>query len=197
MEQIVLASDNAGKLEEMIALLERLPVQVRAQGAFGITSADETGETFVDNALLKARHAAEASGLPAIADDSGLVVHALDGRPGVFSARYAGPNATDTENVDKLLDEMAQRADRAAYFHCALVFVRSAVDAQPLIAEASWHGEIARERRGSGGFGYDPVFYVPERGCHSAELTAADKNGLSHRGQALARLTELLTAEYL
>lgn len=197
MEQIVLASDNAGKLEEMSALLGALPVQVRAQSAFGITSADETGETFVDNALLKARHAAEASGLPAIADDSGLVVRALDGRPGVFSARYAGANATDAENVDKLLDEMAQRADRAAYFHCALVFVRSASDAQPLIAEASWHGEIARERRGSGGFGYDPVFYVPERGCHSAELTAADKNRLSHRGQALARLTELLTAEYL
>ena len=197
MEQIVLASDNAGKLKEMSALLEGLPVQLLAQGALGITSADETGETFVDNALLKASHAAEASGLPAIADDSGLVVHALGGRPGVFSARYAGPDATDAENVDKLLGEMAQHADRAAYFHCALVFVRSAADAQPLVAEASWHGEIANDRRGSGGFGYDPVFYVPERGCHSAELTAADKNRLSHRGQALARLTELLTAEYL
>lgn len=194
--KIVLASDNVGKLREFHALLDDVPVEVVAQGTLGISSAEETGRTFIDNALLKARHAAAESGFPAIADDSGIAVNALDGRPGVFSARYAGPAATDEDNVDKLLAELDGVTDRSAYFHCALVYVRSGDDPDPIIAEASWHGEIAAARRGSGGFGYDPVFYLPELDCHSAELPAAEKNRRSHRGQALKKLITNLRTVY-
>lgn len=180
----------------MRALLADLNLDVISQGELGVSPPEETGSTFVENALLKARYASEETGLPAIADDSGLVVAALDGRPGIFSARFAGQQASDAENVDKLLEELRGSEDRAAYFHCAVSFVRSGDDPQPLVAEASWHGRIAVERRGSGGFGYDPVFYVPETQCHSAELDATDKNQRSHRGQALKLLLTLLRAEY-
>ena len=180
----------------MRVLLAGLGFDVVAQGELGVSPPEETGSTFSENALLKARYASGETGLPAIADDSGLVVAALDGRPGLYSARYAGENASDTENVDKLLRELGDSDDRAAYFHCAVSFVRSSDDREPLVAEASWHGSIARARRGSGGFGYDPVFFVPETGCHSAELDAEDKNRRSHRGQALKQLYALLSAEY-
>ena len=180
----------------MGVLLADLELDVVAQGDLGVSPPEETGSTFAENALLKARYASSETGLPAIADDSGLVVAALDGRPGVYSARYAGEGATDTENVDKLLRELGDRDDRAAFFHCAMSFVRRGDDPAPLLTEASWHGRIAKERRGEGGFGYDPVFFVPDAQCHSAELDAADKNQRSHRGQALRQLLALLRDEY-
>lgn len=191
-ERIVLATGNRGKLKEMQALLAHLEIDVVAQSDLGVESPPETGSTFVDNALLKARHAAAVSGLPAMADDSGLVVRALDGRPGIYSARYAGEGASDEDNVDKLLAEMHGATDRAAYFHCALVLVTEADETAPLVVEASWHGEIATERRGEGGFGYDPVFIDPELERHSAELPAEVKNQRSHRGLALREMVEKL-----
>ena len=195
VERIVLATGNRGKLTEMRALLAGLEIDVVAQSDLGVESPPETGTTFVDNALLKAKHAAEVTGLPAMADDSGLVVRALDGRPGVYSARYAGEHASDEDNVDKLLDEMRAATDRAAYFHCALVLVNGPADADPTIVEASWHGEIAASRRGDGGFGYDPVFIDPELKRHSAELPADVKNARSHRGQALREMVDRLTQQ--
>ncbi len=194
VERVVLATGNRGKLEEMRALLADLAIDVVAQSDLSVESPPETGTTFVDNALLKARHAAEVTGLPAMADDSGLVVRALGGRPGVYSARYAGENASDEDNVDKLLREMLGAEDRAAYFHCALVLVSGPSDAKPIVVEASWHGEIAELRRGEGGFGYDPVFIDPELKRHSAELPAEVKNERSHRGQALKEMVERLQA---
>lgn len=189
---IVIATGNPGKLREIDVLLEGLGVRCSAQSEFGVEPGPETGDTFVANAIQKAVYAAAATGLPAIADDSGLVVDALDGRPGIFSARYAGPSASDEENVDKLLTEMENIEERAAHFHCAAVYVRGADDARPVVAEASWHGVISRERSGQGGFGYDPVFYLPELKCTSAELPAAQKNALSHRGMAFRALREQL-----
>lgn len=194
IDRIVIATGNPGKLRELDEMLGGLGIEVVAQSTLGIAPGAETGDTFVDNALQKARHAASLSGLPAIADDSGLVVEALDGAPGIYSARYAGPGASDEENVDKLLRELEPHDHRDAYFHCAAVFVRAADDPAPLVAEASWHGSISRARSGTGGFGYDPVFLVPELGRHSAELSAAEKNARSHRGKAVAALVEQLAA---
>jgi len=193
--RVVIATGNPGKLVELNEMLGGLGFEFVPQSDLGISSADETGTTFVANALLKARHAAAASGLAAIADDSGIVVDALAGRPGVYSARYAGSDASDQDNVDKLLVELGGVENRAAHFHCAAVFVRQANDPEPLIAEASWHGIISEAPCGSGGFGYDPVFFVPECGCTSAELSAERKNAMSHRGMAFGRLASLLEAE--
>lgn len=188
-----MASGNAGKIKEIARLLAHLDVNIVPQTGFGVSDADETGTTFAANAIIKARHAAVATGLPAIADDSGLAVDALDGRPGVYSARYSGPDATDASNIDKLLQELDGVVERGAAFHCVACFV-SSPDAEPLLASGSWRGEILTERRGTGGFGYDPVFLDPQSGKASAELSAAEKNARSHRGKALRGLAELLGA---
>ena len=194
-DTIVMASGNAGKIREIAKLLAHLDANIVPQTEFGVSDADETGTTFEENAIIKARHAAVATGLPAIADDSGLSVDALDGRPGVYSARYSGAGATDDSNIDKLLDELAgvPAAERGAAFHCVACFVASP-DAEPLLARGSWRGEILEERRGSGGFGYDPVFLDPESGRASAELSASEKNARSHRGKALRELAKRLGA---
>ena len=191
----VLATNNAGKVVELTALLEeaRLPIRVTAQSDLGVTAPPETASTFVENALQKARHAAEVTGLPAIADDSGLVVAALGGAPGVRSARFAGEGAGDAANVAKLLDLLAAHPhERAARFQCVLVALERPDDPAPLIASGSWAGEIARAPSGSGGFGYDPVFFDSKLGRTAAELSGAEKNRVSHRGAALRRLVELL-----
>ena len=195
-ERIVFASANAGKAREIKALLGDA-TEVVLQTELGIESIEETGKTFADNALLKARHAAECSGLPALADDSGLEVDALDGAPGVYSARYAGEDASDQDNLEKLLDAMLEVSDehRAARFTCVLALVRDVDDPDPLFASGHWEGSITREARGEGGFGYDPVFLDPESGLTSAELAPADKNARSHRGRALVELRELLGRE--
>ncbi len=196
-ERIVLASGNAGKLREIARLLSDLNVSVVAQSEFGVRDVEETGTTFTENALIKAIHAAAATGLPAIADDSGLVVAGLDGRPGVFSARYSGPDATDDSNIDKLLDEMRDLPDasRGAVFQCAACFAMPG-DLEPLIAEGQWRGQILHERRGEHGFGYDPVFFDPEADKSAAELSAEEKDARSHRGKALAVLLSLLRARF-
>ena len=191
----VLATSNRGKVAELSALLVNagLSLRITAQTELGVSSPPETGVTFVENALLKARHAARSTGLPAIADDSGLVVPALGGAPGVNSARYAGEEADDGANIAKLLDALApRRLDRSAQFYCALVALRHADDSAPLIATGSWTGTIAAVPRGRGGFGYDPVFLVPRLDRTAAELTPEEKNRLSHRGQALRGMVALL-----
>jgi XTP/dITP diphosphohydrolase len=190
-----MASGNRGKLREIARILADLSFTVVPQSDFNVSEADETGDTFVANALIKARHAAAATGLPAIADDSGLAVDALQGRPGVFSARYAGPDANDAANIDKLLNELAEvdDIDRGATFHCVACFVTPDSD-DALIAQGSWRGSIARQRSGEGGFGYDPVFIDVELGVTSAQLSAEEKNQRSHRGKALAELARLLGA---
>lgn len=191
--KIVMASSNAGKIREIARLLEGIGVQVVAQSMLGVTDAEETGTTFAENSLIKARHASDATGLPAIGDDSGLVVDALDGRPGVYSARFAGPDATDDENIDKLLAELAGTSDeaRGAAFHCVASFVMPGVP-EAVVAEGVWRGRILGARQGDGGFGYDPVFLDPESGLSAAELGADQKNARSHRGQALRRLVAQL-----
>jgi XTP/dITP diphosphohydrolase len=192
--KLVLASGNPGKLREMRALLAPLGYDVIAQAALGISEAEEPHESFVGNALAKARHASRASGLAALADDSGLCVPALGGAPGVHSAYYAGREGgraeRDARNNEKLLASLGEARD--AHYRCAMALVRHAEDAQPLIAEGTWHGRIAREPRGANGFGYDPLFLVPELGRTAAELSDEEKNRRSHRGQAAARLVELL-----
>lgn len=188
MQKLVLASNNAGKVKEFQALLAPLQFEVIPQGVLGIPSAEEPFQTFVENALAKARHASSASGLPALADDSGICAHALDGRPGVYSARYAGENANDAANNEKLITELSNLSDRSAHYVCALVFINSADDPNPLIVETSWHGEIVDQAKGSNGFGYDPHFFLPELGKTAAELDPAQKNLISHRGQALREL---------
>lgn len=190
-----MASGNRGKLREIARILADLNFTVVPQSDFAVSEADETGDTFVANALIKAKHAAAATGLPAIADDSGLAVDALQGRPGVYSARYAGEDANDTANIDKLLHELSEVADpdRGATFHCAACFVTPDSD-DALVAQGSWRGSIARERSGDGGFGYDPVFIDAASGITSAQLTAEEKNQRSHRGKALAELARLLSA---
>lgn len=191
----VLATNNRGKVVELEALLAeaRLPIRVSAQFELGVAAPPETATTFVENALQKARHAAGATGLPAIADDSGLVVAALGGAPGVRSARLAGERADDAVNVAKLLELLAAHPDeRAARFHCVLVALERADDPAPLIASGSWAGEIARAPVGSGGFGYDPVFFDPRLGKTAAELSRSEKSRVSHRGTALRTLVELL-----
>ena len=192
--RIVLASSNAGKLREFRALLHQQDFDVVAQGELGIEPAEEPHLTFVENALAKARHAAARSGLPALADDSGLCVQALYGAPGVHSARFAGPGADDAANNRELLRRLQDRPDRRGHYVCVLVAVRSADDPEPLVADARWHGEILREPRGSGGFGYDPLFFVPDCGCAAAELTAEHKNRISHRGLAMRELAQRLAA---
>jgi XTP/dITP diphosphohydrolase len=188
MKKLVLASNNAKKMKELNALLAPLGFEVIGQGQLGIPEAEEPYCTFVENALAKARHAAEHSGLPALADDSGLCVAALGGAPGVHSARYAGDPKSDARNNEKLLGHLAGKTDRRAHFACVLVLVRSAKDPQPIIAEGEWHGEILEAQRGADGFGYDPLFYVPTHCQTAAELDSGIKNQLSHRGQAMQKL---------
>ncbi|MGI8560384.1 MAG: RdgB/HAM1 family non-canonical purine NTP pyrophosphatase [Luteimonas sp.] len=192
--KLVLASGNAGKLAELRELLAGHGLVMHAQSEFGVEDVDETGLSFVENALLKARHAARATGLPALADDSGLCVDALGGAPGLYSARYAGPCGDARANIDKLLAALDAVPDaaRGAHFHAAIVLLRHADDPQPIIAEGSWHGRILRTPRGDGGFGYDPVFLDPLHDCSAAELDPATKQRISHRGRALARLLKRL-----
>ena len=194
LQQIVLASGNPGKIKEIQAILEGHPIV--AQSTFNVAEAEETGSTFVENAIIKARNAALHCQLPAIADDSGLVVDALNGAPGVISARYAGIGANDQDNVQKLLKELEGVPDelRSARFICVMVFMEHADDPFPVIAQGVWEGKILNHAVGDQGFGYDPVFWVPEYQCASAELPASVKNALSHRGQALRSLTDLLKA---
>ena len=188
-----MATGNPGKVREISRLLEGLGIEIVAQSEFGVPDADETGTTFAENSLIKARHAADLTGLPAIADDSGLAVDALDGAPGVYSARYAGDGG-DEANNDKLLAALECVEDRGAAFHCVATYVEPG--GEPLVAEGEWRGEILRERHGDGGFGYDPVFFVPECGCSSAELPPDEKNARSHRGQALRKLVALIEQKY-
>lgn len=197
MHKLVIATGNQGKLHELQTLLSGLPFELVTQKQLGISDADETGLTFVENALIKARHAAAISGLPALADDSGLCVDVMQGGPGIYSARYAGPGAKDGTNNEKLLRDLlpfrAQGPLRAR-FVCVLVLLRHANDPLPIICQGLWDGEILPEPRGSHGFGYDPLFWLPERGCSSAELEPALKNRISHRGQAMAQLLAALQA---
>ncbi len=195
---LVMASANRGKLAELSELLGPLGFNLRPQLDWRVPEAIEDAPTFLENALIKARNAARHCALPAIADDSGLVVPALDGAPGIHSARYAGQHGSDKANKRKLLRAMDgfRAADRVAFFQCAMVFIRSATDPVPLVASASWWGEIAGFEKGTGGFGYDPLFWLPEMGCTSAELPLDEKNRLSHRGRAARRLVELLEADY-
>lgn len=196
MKQLVLASGNAGKLEELRAMLADLPLRIVAQGELGVDDVPETGLTFVENALIKARHASAVTGLPALADDSGLIVDALGGAPGLYSARYAGSPTDVQANNAKLLDAMravpAER--RSARFYAVIVLLRHPEDPQPLIAEGSWEGVITTEPRGTGGFGYNPVFLDPVHGLTAAEMDTALKNRLSHRAVALATLQHKLHA---
>ena len=193
---IVLASSNQGKLKEIQALLPDDCI-LRLQAEFKLPSIEEDGKSFIENAILKARHASKCTGLPAIADDSGLEVETLEGRPGIYSARYAGLNATDAENVDKLLKELRDVPlnDRSARFHCAIAFLRFAEDPVPLISTGVWQGYIQEKPTGYNGFGYDPVFHVPTHQCSAAELAPEEKNRLSHRSQALRKIITELKAE--
>jgi XTP/dITP diphosphohydrolase len=186
--QVILASGNAGKLREFTAAFADLGIQLQAQPKTAEYDVAETGTTFVENAIIKARHASRLSGLPALADDSGLIVPALKGQPGVRSARYAGEQASDQDNVDKLLTELAGSQIREAHFYCCLVFMRHHLDPDPLIAKGLWYGAIANAPSGTGGFGYDPVFYVPALKMTAAELSPEQKKQLSHRGQAIRQL---------
>ena len=194
MNRLVLASGNAGKLAEFNALLANVGFDVRPQSEFGVEDAEETGLTFIENAILKARHASQATGLPALADDSGLVVDALGGAPGLYSARYAGEHGNHAANIDKLLHELLDVPDerRSARFVCVLALLRHPDDPQPLIAQGLWEGRILHARQGDGGFGYDPVFFSPTEHMSAAELPAEVKNLVSHRGRALAMLRAAL-----
>ena len=194
--RIVLASNNAGKVREFNQLLAGLELEVLPQSQFGVPEAEETGLTFVENAILKARNAAHHAGLPAIADDSGLEVDALNGAPGIYSARYAGAGANDRNNLEKLLADMkgVPQDRRNARFQCVLVYLRHELDPTPIICQGTWEGSILLAPRGSHGFGYDPVFHVPTHNCASAELPPETKNQLSHRGQALRQLVAALTS---
>jgi len=196
VDRVVLATGNRGKLAEMRAILAGCGLEVVPQSAFGIEGAEEDGESFAANALIKARHAARLAGLPAIADDSGLEVDALGGRPGIHSARYAGPGCTDADNNERLLAELQGVPDpaRSARYRCAMVQVRSADDPLPLVCEAAWEGHIGHAPRGAGGFGYDPLFIVAGRSLTAAELPPDEKNRSSHRAQALAALVAALRA---
>lgn len=198
-KQLVLASSNAGKVAELQTLLADQGIEVLPQSQFGVPDADETGLSFIENAILKARHAAKLTGLPAIADDSGLAVPALGGAPGIYSARYAAMHnavqdgeAKDMANIRFLLEQMADQEDRRGEFHCVLALVTHAEDPVPLIAHGRWAGQITRQIKGEGGFGYDPIFWLPELQKTSAELTKTEKSMLSHRGQALRLLLSQL-----
>ena len=194
MKKLVLASANPGKLRELAAILDDLGYELHPQSEFGVGEVAETGTTFVENAIIKARHAAQHTGLPALADDSGIEVDALDGAPGVYSARFSGENASDAANNALLVEKMREvpAADRSARYRAVIVLLRHAADPSPLICEGSWEGMIQLTPAGEGGFGYDPYFFLPELGCTSAQLSAAEKNRISHRGQALAVLKSRL-----
>ncbi len=194
-EHIVLASNNVGKVREINELLAQQQIQVVPQAEHGVPEADETGLSFVENAILKARNAALHSGLAAIADDSGIEVDALAGAPGIYSARYAGKGASDLANLEKLLADLGgiPEAERTARFQCLMVYMRHAEDPTPLICQGTWEGLVLVDPRGANGFGYDPVFYVPDQGCSAAELSSQVKNRLSHRGQALRKLLAALS----
>lgn len=194
MQKVVLATGNAGKVRELAEPLAAFGLDIVAQTDLGVDAPEETGLTFIENALLKARHAAQLTGLPAIADDSGLAVEALNGAPGIWSARYAGEDASDRQNLDKLLAAMKDVPEdkRHAAFHCVLVYLRHANDPTPLVFHGRWPGVITREAHGEGGFGYDPVFLLPESGKTAAEMTKAEKLAVSHRGQALKQLLDAL-----
>lgn len=192
-QRLILASNNAGKLKEFSEILAPIGFTLHPQGEFDVPEADEPFATFVENALEKARHASRLTGLPALADDSGVCVNAFGGKPGVFSARFAGEPKSDVRNNEKMIADLAAHADKSAYYYCVLVYVRHADDPQPVIADGRWNGEITPVARGANGFGYDPHFYIPSLGKCVAELSPAEKNGLSHRGQALRALVEKLT----
>ena len=190
--RLVIASGNPGKLREIGQMLAPLGIEVQPQSDFGVPECPEPYFTFIENCLAKARHASLHTGLPALADDSGICAHALNGAPGVYSARYAGEPKSDQRNNEKLVAALADKPDRRAHYYCIMVLVRHAEDPEPLIAEGRWHGEIIATPRGAGGFGYDPYFLVPALGRTGAELAAEEKNSLSHRGQALRELVAKL-----
>ncbi|HCJ50583.1 MAG: non-canonical purine NTP pyrophosphatase, RdgB/HAM1 family [Gallionellaceae bacterium CG1_02_56_997] len=192
MKKLVIASNNPGKLREFQQMLSPLGFEVITQAQLGIGEAEEPHHTFVENAIAKARHVSRESGLPALADDSGICVNALHGLPGVISARFSGFPKSDERNNRALLEAMKPHTDRRAHYYCVLVLMNSAGDPQPLIAEGEWHGEIAHQERGEGGFGYDPLFWLPELGKMSAELTHDEKHAISHRGRAMKVLLEKL-----
>lgn len=191
-QRLVLASNNAGKLKEFAQILAPIGFELHPQGEFDVPEAEEPFGTFVENALAKARHASRLTGLPALADDSGVCVNALGGAPGVYSARFAGEPKSDARNNEKLVADLAGHADKSAYYYCVLVYVRHADDPQPVIADGMWRGEIVDTPRGAGGFGYDPHFLIASLGKTTAELDPAVKNAHSHRGQALRALVEKL-----
>jgi XTP/dITP diphosphohydrolase len=195
MQKLVIASGNQGKLRELSALLEPLDFDVHTQSEFNVPDVEETGTTFVENAIIKARNAALHTGLPSVADDSGIEVDALNGAPGVYSARFSAPNATDEKNNALLVEKMAEVPEhqRSARYRAVIVYMRHAQDPSPIICEGSWEGSIVLEPQGQGGFGYDPYFWVPTHNCTSAQLSADEKNILSHRGQALRELVSKLT----
>ena len=192
LKKLVLASNNKGKIREVNALFGSRGIEVTAQGALGVVECEEPFETFLENALAKARNAARQTGLPAMADDSGITAHALVTEPGVHSARYAGAHADDAANNAKLVAALKGISDKRAAYTCVLVVVRTADDPDPVVAQASWAGEIIDEPRGTGGFGYDPYFYLPEFAKTAAELTAQEKNAVSHRGRAMVRMLQAL-----
>ncbi len=189
-KQLVLASNNPGKLKEFQQLLGQCGYQVLPQSDFKVADAEETGLSFVENAIIKARHASKLSGLPALADDSGLEVDALNGAPGIYSARFSGPNATDASNNQQLLEQLTDvpEGQRSARFQCVLAFMRHPQDPTPIICQGSWEGQILLAADGNNGFGYDPLFFVPELGCSSAALSKQQKNEISHRGRAIEQL---------
>lgn len=195
LNKIVIASNNTGKLAEIDRLLAPLGIEAVAQSELGVTETDEPYPTFVENALAKARHASRITGLPALADDSGICVHALQGAPGVLSARYAGDPRSDERNNQKLIAALRTRSDRRAFYYCVIVLLRHELDPYPVIIEDTWHGEIIAKPVGQGGFGYDPYFYLPALGKTAAELSMQEKNKISHRGKALARLIQRLQQE--
>lgn len=193
MRKLVIASNNAGKLKEIQKILLPFDIEAVSQANLGVTETDEPFETFVENALAKARHASRSTKLPSLADDSGICVSALGGAPGVHSARYAGEPKSDERNNQKLTQLLKNHVDRCAYYYCAIVLIRHADDPQPIIVDGSWHGEIVQTPRGEGGFGYDPYFFLPDLNMTAAELPMEQKNAISHRGKALRKLGELLT----
>jgi XTP/dITP diphosphohydrolase len=197
LKKIVIASNNAGKLVEIEKLLTPLGIEVVSQSSFSINEVDEPHVTFVENALAKARHACKQTGLPALADDSGICVNALNGAPGVFSARYAGEPKSDARNNQKLVESLHGQLDRSAYYYCVIVLLRHENDPQPIIVENSWQGEIVLTPKGDGGFGYDPLFFLPELGKTAAELSIEEKNHISHRGKALSKLVKILSGGVL
>jgi XTP/dITP diphosphohydrolase len=197
MKKVVIASNNSGKLKEFTHLFEPLEIKVFPQSVFNVAEVEEPFQTFIENALVKARHASKQTGLPALADDSGICVDALNGRPGVYSARYAGEPKSDQRNNQLLIENLRTKQDRRAHYYCIIVLVRYADDPQPIITDGSWYGRIVLEPRGTGGFGYDPYFYLPDLGKTAAELPIEDKNLISHRGKALMRLTRYINEEAL